>query len=53
MTHAPIALVAALRETSVVFGTIIAVTLLHENLSPVRYLAILGVTAGAIVIKIS
>jgi len=53
MTHAPIALVAALRETSVVFGTIIAATFLHENVSPMRYLAILGVTAGAIAIKLS
>jgi len=53
MTHAPIALVAALRETSVIFGTIIAATCLHENVSPMRYLAILGVTAGAIAIKLS
>jgi len=53
MTQAPIALVAALRETSVVFGTILAVTLLHENVSPMRYLAILRVTAGAIAIKVS
>ena len=53
MTHAPIALVAALRETSVVFGTIIAATFLHENVGPMRYLAILGVTAGAIAIKLS
>lgn len=53
MTHVPIALVAALRETSVVFGTIIAATFLHENVSPMRYLAILGVTVGAIAIKLS
>jgi len=53
MTQAPIALVAALRETSVIFGTIIAATCLHENVSPLRYLAILGVTAGAIAIKLS
>ncbi len=53
MTHAPIALVAALRETSVVFGTIIAAAFLHEKVSPMRYLAILGVTAGAIAIKLS
>ena len=53
MTHAPIALVAALRETSVIFGTIIAATFLHENVGPMRYLAILGVTAGAIAIKLS
>ena len=53
MTQAPIALVATLRETSVVFGTIIAATLLHEKVSPLRCLAILGVTAGAIAIKVS
>ena len=53
MTHAPIALVATLRETSVIFGTIIAATCLHENVSPMRYLAILGITTGAIAIKLS
>ena len=53
MTQVPIALVAALRETSVVFGTIIAATFLRENVRPMRYLAILGVTAGAIAIKLS
>jgi drug/metabolite transporter (DMT)-like permease len=53
MTHAPIALVAALRETSVVFGTIIAATFLQENVSSMRYLAILGITVGAIAIKLS
>ena len=53
MTHAPIALVAALREISLIFGAPIAATCLHENVSPMRYLAILGVTAGAIAIKLS
>ncbi len=53
MTHAPIALVAALRETSVVFGTLIAVFFLKEHVSPLRYLSILAVTAGAIAIKLS
>ena len=53
MTHAPIALVAALREISLIFGAPIAATCLHENVSPMRYLAILGVTAGAIAIKVS
>ena len=46
MTQAPIALVAALRETSVVFGTIIAATFLQENVSPMRYLAILVLQPG-------
>jgi len=35
------------------FRTIIAATVLHENVSPMRYLAILGVNAGAIAIKVS
>ena len=53
MTQAPIALVAALRETSVIFGTVIAVVFLKERVSPLRYLSILVVTAGAIAIKVS
>jgi drug/metabolite transporter (DMT)-like permease len=53
MTHAPIALVAALRETSVVFGTLIAAGFLRERVSPMRYLSILIITAGAIAIKVS
>ncbi len=53
MTKAPIALVAALRETSVVFGAIIAATLLHEPVSRSRWLAILVVLAGAVAIKIA
>ena len=53
MTHAPIALVAALRETSVVFGTLIAAGFLKERVSPMRYLSILIITAGAIAIKVS
>jgi drug/metabolite transporter (DMT)-like permease len=53
MTQAPIALVAALRETSVIFGTLIAAFFLKEHVSPLRYLSILAVTAGAIAIKLS
>jgi uncharacterized membrane protein len=53
MTHAPIALVAALRETSVVFGTLIAAGFLRERVSPMRYLSICIITAGAIAIKVS
>ena len=52
MTHAPIALVAALRETSVVFAAIIAVTLLKEPITRIRYVSIVTVCAGAIAIKI-
>ena len=53
ITQAPIALVAALRETSVIFGTLIAAVFLKEQVSPLRYLSILAVTAGAIAIKMS
>ncbi len=53
MTQAPIALVAALRETSVIFGVLIAAFFLKENVSPLRYLSILAVTVGAIAIKMS
>jgi uncharacterized membrane protein len=45
--------VAALRETSVIFGTVIAAVFLKERVSPLRYLSILAVTAGAIMIKMS
>jgi len=53
MTQAPIALVAALRETSVVFGALLAATLLKERLSASRYAAILLVVAGAAAIKLA
>lgn len=53
MTQAPIALVAALRETSVVFATLIASVFLKEQVTPLRYISVAVVTVGAIVIKIS
>lgn len=53
MTQAPIALVAALRETSVVFGTLLAATLLHERISALRWVAVLVVVAGAVAIKLA
>ncbi|SHI04037.1 EamA-like transporter family protein [Desulfofustis glycolicus DSM 9705] len=52
MMRAPIALVAALRETSVVIAAIIAVCCLGERLTWLRVLSICTVTAGAVVIKI-
>lgn len=53
MTQAPIALVAALRETSVVFGVLIAALWLGEKVSTMRALAILLVLAGAVAIKLA
>lgn len=51
MTRAPIALVAALRETSVVFAAVIASFFLKEPITRVRYASILTVCAGAAAIK--
>jgi drug/metabolite transporter (DMT)-like permease len=52
MTRAPIALVAALRETSVVFAMLIAVYFLGEHISRLRLVSALMAAAGAIAIKI-
>jgi len=52
MTRAPIALVAALRETSVVFAAIIAASFLKEPITPFRYASIFTVCAGAVAIKV-
>jgi len=53
MTRAPIALVAALRETAVIFGVLIAAIVLRERITRIRYLSILIVTAGAVAIKLA
>lgn len=52
MTLAPIALVAALRETSVLFGTLISVAVLREPLRPVRIMAALLIVAGLVLIRL-
>lgn len=52
MTQAPIALVAALRETSVIFAVVIAAVFLKEPITPLRVLSILMVCAGAAAIKV-
>jgi drug/metabolite transporter (DMT)-like permease len=52
MTVAPIALVAALRETSVLFAALIAVVLLREPLLPARIAAALLVLAGVVLVRL-
>jgi drug/metabolite transporter (DMT)-like permease len=47
MTHAPVAVVAALRETSILFGLAIAWAVLHERIGPARVAAALLILAGA------
>lgn len=53
MTRAPIALVAGLRETSVLFAMVIATLFLGEQISRWRFLSIVTISAGAIAIKLS
>jgi drug/metabolite transporter (DMT)-like permease len=52
MTQAPIALVAALRETSVIFGVAIASTLLKERFGATRWTAAVLVVTGAAAMKL-
>ena len=52
MTVAPIALVAALRETSVLFATLFGVALLREPLLPARIAAACLVLAGVVLVRL-
>jgi len=52
MTVAPIAIVASLRETSVLFGALIAVLVLKEPLRPVRIAAALLIVCGLVLIRL-
>ena len=52
MTLAPIAIVAALRETSVLFGAVIAVVVLKEPLRASRIIAALLIVAGLVLIRL-
>jgi drug/metabolite transporter (DMT)-like permease len=51
MTKAPVALVASLRETSVLFATLIGARLLHEKLTPRRWGGVIAVVLGVIALK--
>ena len=52
MTRAPVALVAALRETSVIFGTTLAAVVLKEKFGGARVAAAGLVCAGAVCLKV-
>ncbi|HZT27912.1 MAG TPA: EamA family transporter [Pseudolabrys sp.] len=52
MTLAPIAIVASLRETSVLFGAVIAVAVLKEPLRTVRVAAAVLIVCGLIMIRL-
>lgn len=53
MTIAPIAVVAALRETSILFGTAISAVLLRERVSRVRVVAVCVIAAGAVILRLA
>ncbi len=52
MTLAPVALVAALRETSILFGAGISALVLGERLGPGRIAAVLMIAAGAAALRL-
>jgi drug/metabolite transporter (DMT)-like permease len=52
VTRAPIAVVAAVRETSILFGALLGMIFLHERLTWVRALAILGIAMALLVIRL-
>jgi drug/metabolite transporter (DMT)-like permease len=51
MTKAPVALVASLRETSVLFATLIGARLLNERLSARRWSGVAAVVLGVLALK--
>ncbi len=52
MTLAPIAIIASLRETSVLFGAIIAIVVLKEPPRPARIVAAGLITCGLVLIRL-
>lgn len=52
MTRAPVAVVAALRETSIFFGTAIAALVLRERLGARRIASVCAIALGAVVLRL-
>ncbi len=53
MTKAPVAMVAALRETSVLFAALIGARMLHEKLTRLRWLGVGIVVTGVMALKLA
>ena len=53
MAHAPVALVAALRETSILFGMALAALFLRERVTPARVAAGALIVAGAAILRLA
>jgi uncharacterized membrane protein len=52
MTVAPVAVIAALRETSILFALLISAVLLKEHVSRKRVLAAVLIIAGAVMLRL-
>ncbi len=53
MVHAPVAVVAALRESSILFGALIGVLVLRERPGPVRIAAIILLAAAVALLRLA
>lgn len=53
MTVAPVAMIAALRETSILFGILISAWILHERVTRQRWIAAGLIVLGAVVLRIT
>jgi drug/metabolite transporter (DMT)-like permease len=50
--HAPVALVVALRETSMLFAVVIGALILRERVSPWRWFAVAVMFTGMMLIRL-
>jgi drug/metabolite transporter (DMT)-like permease len=53
MTVAPVAIVAAMRETSILFGTLIAAFVLRESVGPRRLISACIIAGGAAILRLA
>jgi drug/metabolite transporter (DMT)-like permease len=53
MTRAPVAVVAALRETSVLFATVLSVWVLKERFGVQRFIGACAILAGVVALRLS
>jgi drug/metabolite transporter (DMT)-like permease len=53
MTVAPVAIVAAMRETSILFGTLIAALVLRESVGPRRLISACIIACGAAILRLA
>ena len=52
MTMAPVAMVAALRETSILFGMVLSLVLLREHISRKRIAGALLIVGGTVLMRL-